>query len=142
MDVQTQVMNLLDDIEPTREQLSFQINTLQREVERLQGNFERTRARSNELELRISNVRGHIMDMYSINGELDDDIHEIARMLDIELTKTISGTMTIEVEFTAEVPLNYDKDDLDLSYSIDSHSYEVDNFDWTEISADWTVDEN
>jgi hypothetical protein len=82
------------------------------------------------------------MDMYSINGELDDDIHEIARMLDIELTKTLSGTMTIEVEFTAEVPLNYDKDDLDLSYSIDSHSHEVDNFDWTEVSADWTVNED
>jgi hypothetical protein len=127
--------------DPTREELSIQINTLQREVERLQGNFERARARSSELELRISNVRGHIMDMYSINGELDEDAEEIARMLDIELTKRISGTATFEISFSADVPLGFDTRNFEISFDVDCDTYEAENFSWETEAHDVNADE-
>lgn len=128
--------------EPTVAEQQAKIIELESKLDSMTNNYSRIFQNNTSLNTKIINVRGHIMDMYSINGELDEDIHEIARMLDIELTKTLSGTMTIEVEFTAEVPLNYDKDDLDLSYTIDCNSYDTDNFDWNEVSADWTVDED
>jgi hypothetical protein len=81
------------------------------------------------------------MDLYSMNGEIDDDIKMIATLLDIELTKRITGTMTIEVEFTADVPLDFDNYDFDLSYDISCDSIEADNFEWNEVSADWDVED-
>jgi hypothetical protein len=143
MDVVERIAELLDTpvSDPTREELSIQINILQREVERLQGNFERARARSSELELRISNVRGHIMDMYSINGELDEDASEIARMLDIELTKRISGTATFEISFSADVPLGFDTRNFEISFDVDCDTYEAENFSWETEAHDVNADE-
>jgi hypothetical protein len=127
--------------DPTREELSIQINTLQREVERLQGNFERARARSSELELRISNVRGHIMDVYSMNGSIDEDIEQIATYLDIELTKRISGMATFEISFSADVPLGFDTGDFEISFDVNCDTYEAENFDWDTETHDVNADE-
>jgi hypothetical protein len=94
------------------------------------------------LRTKIENERGHIMDVYSINGEIDEDMEEVARLLDISLTKRISGRMTIEIDFSADVPLVFDPSDIELSYEICCDTYEADNFDFNEITSDWTVEED
>jgi len=127
--------------DPTREELSIQINTLQREVERLQMNFDAARRRNEDLNNKINNVRGHIMDLFSMNGELDEDIQEIAALLDIELTKRVEGTATIEINFSFEAPLGFDVDSFELSVDVESNSYEVDNFEWSEDSVDISCEE-
>ena len=134
MDIHTQVMNLLDDVEPTREQLSFQINTLQREVERLQMNFDSARSRNEELNLKINNVRGHIKDVYDMNGDLDEDLMEIARMLDISLTKQYAVEITVTYRGNVEIPISEDIDDLSDHISFEfsapySDEWEVDIYE-------------
>jgi hypothetical protein len=133
-DVVSEIVDLIDSPlnEPTRGELSIQINTLQREIERLQMNWDAARRRSEELNLKIDAVRGHIMDIYSMSGSLDDDIKEIAGYLDITLTKRIYGTATYEISFSAEVPLDFDADDLELSFSVECESYEAESFTWDE----------
>lgn len=105
-------METVTIIEPTREELSIQINTLQREVERLQMNFDAARSRNEELNLKINNVRGHIKDIYDMSGDLDEDIMEIARMLDISLTKQYAVEITVTYRGNVEIPLDADIDDL------------------------------
>ena len=90
---------------------------------------------------KIDNVRNHIMDCYSIRGEIGQDLTGVAELLEIELTKHITGTMTIEVEFSADVPLDFDNDDISLSYEISCDSMDIDNFDYSEVNAEWTVED-
>jgi len=122
--------------EPTRDELSLQINILQREVERLQGNFDRTLARSRDLETKISNVRGHILDLHSINGEIDDDMGEVARLLDITLLKEVQGTAVFEISWTAQVPLGFDADDMEISFDVNCDTYEAEDFDYNEDNCE------
>lgn len=121
--------------------LQNEIISLKSNLDSMTRNWEFASNKMRELNQKIANVRGHIFDMYSMNGEIDDDIKMIADLLDIELTKRVSGTMTIEVEYSFDAPLNFDNDDLDLSYEINCESYGVDNFDWTEVSADWSSED-
>ena len=117
---------VLPTAEPTREELSIQINTLQREVERL-GRYV---ALSNDLQLKIDNVKGYMANIYSEDGEIDDRVRDIAGYLDIPLTKNISGTASIEISWTAQVPIDFDADSIDISFDVDCGSYEADDFDW------------
>ncbi len=132
MDVVGRITDLLDTpvSEPTREELSIQINTLQREIERLEMNWRASARRSEDLNNKINNVRGHIMDLFSMNGSIDEDIEEIASYLGIELTKRITGTATFEISFSADVPLGFDAGDFEISFDVNCDSYEADNFDW------------
>lgn len=136
MDVQTQIMNLLDDVSPTPEQLSAQLNILQRDNERLQMNWEAARRRSEDLTTKIANVKGHIADIYSMNGEIDEDIEEIARLLDISLTKSITGSATFSITFTAQVPLDFDPDDFEISFDAVCDTYDAEDFEWNEENTD------
>jgi len=89
-----------------------------------------------EIQMKVDAVKGFIADLYSMNGEIDDDIKEIAGYLDIELTKSVTGTATFEISFTAEVPLDFDTDDFELSFDVNCDSYEADNFEWSEENVD------
>ena len=89
-----------------------------------------------ELQQKIANVKGHIFDMYSMNGEIDEDTKMIADLLDITLLKEIQGTATCEITWTAMVPLNFDADDFEISFSVDCDTYEAEDFDYNEDSVD------
>ena len=103
--------------------------------------YNRADAKVTELHRMIKNVNDHILDVYAMNGSLDEDIKAIAELLDIALTKRITGSYTVEIEFSADVPLDFDNDDFALSYEISCDSYEADNFDYSEVNADWTVED-
>lgn len=90
----------------------------------------------NELQQKIANVKGHIFDMYSMNGEIDEDTKMIADLLDITLTKEIQGTATFEISWTASVPLDFDADDLEISFEVSCDTYEAEDFDYNEDNCD------
>lgn len=122
--------------------LNLRIITLESNLKSMTDNWSYASNRLAELRTKIENVRDHIMNVYSIYGEIDGDMEEVARLLDISLTKRISGKMTIEIDFSADVPLAFDPDDLELSYEISCDTYEADNFDFNEVRSDWTVEED
>ena len=92
--------------------------------------------RHNELQQKIANVKGHIFDMYSMNGDIDEDTKAIADLLDITLLKEIQGTATCEISWTAMVPLNFDADDFEISFSVDCDTYEAEDFDYNEDNCE------
>lgn len=121
--------------EPTREELSLQINTLQREVERLNFNFTAAQQRANDYAMKIDEVRDYIYDLCS-QGNLIDEVTSIAELLDIELTKEISGTAVYEISWSATVPLDFDANNMQISFSVECESYEAEDFDWNEDNCE------
>jgi len=85
-----------------------------------------------EQALKISNAEGVITDYISMNGELTDELKEIAEYLGMSLTKEITGTFSLEVSWTATVPMDFDADDLEISYSLECDSYDAEDFDYNE----------
>jgi hypothetical protein len=123
-------------LEPTREELSLRINTLEREVERLNFNFTNANQRANDAEQKIENVRGLIQDYVSAGDRIEDQTKEICDLLDIELTKTISGTAIYEISWSATVPLDFDADSMEISFEVECESYEAEDFDWNEDNCE------
>lgn len=141
MDVQTQIMNLLDDVSPTPEQMIAQIDNLTRKLEIAENQKSAYLRQLNEIKEQVRNVRGHIEDIYSMNGEIDDDIKAIADLLEITLTRRVEGTATIEVSFSFDAPLGFDIDTFELAVDISEDSYEIENFDWNEDTIDISCEE-
>ena len=102
-------------------------------AENMRGHWER---RHNELQQKIANVKGHIFDMYSMNGSVDDDIKMIAELLDITLMKEIQGTALCEISWTAQVPLDFDADDFEISFDVNCETYEAEDFDYNEDNTE------
>lgn len=98
------------------------------------------RARS-ELSQKIANVKGYIADIYSEDGEIDERVKDIARLLDIELTKRISGSAEFSISWSAQVPIDFDADDFELSFDVDCDTYEAEDFDWQEENTSVDAEE-
>lgn len=126
-----------------RDDLIIQIDTLKREVLRLNCSVDHWRDRAGGFENKINAVKGFIQDIYSMNGEINDDIKEIATLLGIELTKTINVTVNVTFEGTAKVPLDYDIDDLEgeLSFSCDEGYSDIE-WDMDATDESWDVQED
>jgi chromosome segregation ATPase len=85
-----------------------------------------------EMRDQISSVKRYITNLYSMYGEIDEDIKEIAELLEIELTRRVEGTATIDISFSFDAPLDFDIDDFELSVDVTEDSIEATNFDWNE----------
>lgn len=138
-----QILDLIDTPlnEPTRGEMSIQINTLQREVERLQTNCDSFRRRAEELSTKISNAAGVIRDYISENGGITHELRDIATYLDVALTKEISGTATFEISFIARIPLDMDPDDFEISFDVNNETYGAEDFDWNEENTSVSAEE-
>lgn len=115
---------------------SAEIINLKDQANRANEMREHWMGKFNELHQRIANVKGHLFDMYSMNGEIDDDVREIARLLDITLLKEIQGTATYEISWTAQVPLDFDADDFEISFDVNCDTYEAEDFDYNEVNTE------
>ena len=113
-------------------QMEYDLGAIAKENERLKLNTGSFQRQLSEIHMKIDAVKGYIADLSSMNGEIDDDIKQIAEYLDIELTKEISGTATFEISFTTLVPLDFDANDFELSFSVDCDSHEAEDFEWNE----------
>ena len=126
--------------EPSKSELSLQINTLQREVERLTNLNNNYQAYHNDLKTKISNVKGYILDLYSMNGEIDEDIKEIAELLDISLTKQYAVEIHVVYRGNIEMPLDAEINDIEdhIEFSFSDRGaddWEVDIFQY-DLSID------
>lgn len=121
--------------------LAKQIINLKVQVERAQRNHEFAAGQVRSLVQEIDSVQGYIRDLYSENGEIPDYVEEIAGYLGIEMTKEIAGTATYTISFTAQVPLDFDADDIEISFDVSCDSYDVEEFDWTEENIEVEAEE-
>lgn len=115
---------LTDDLERVRQMYQSSNNTLQ------------------EYRQKIANVKGYISDIYSEDGEIDERVKDIARLLDIELTKRISGTADFSISWSAQVPIDFNADDFEISFDVDCETYEAEDFDWQEENTEVHAEED
>ena len=115
------------------------IAALRADLDSMTKLYSRADAKVADLHRKIQNVEDHIKDVYFMNGVIDDDLRAIAELLDICLTKQITGSGTVTFEFTADVPLDFE-DDLDLTVYIETNNIDIDNFDANTISCEWDVE--
>jgi hypothetical protein len=124
-----------------RDDLIIQIENLRKENETNSRNSAFWYDKHQDLQRKINNAAGVIRDYISENGEVTDELGDIARMLDIPLTKEISGTATFEISFTARIPLDMDADDFEISFDVNCESYEADDFEWNEEDTSVSAEE-
>jgi hypothetical protein len=115
--------------------------TLKAEILRLEQNVTWFRDQTNEAQRKINNAAGVIRDYISENGEVTDELRDIANYLGVELTKEIAGTAIYEITFTARVPLDFDPSDLEVTFDVDCNSYEAEDFDWNEDNCEVNAEE-
>lgn len=109
-----------------------EIINLKAETVRLEGTHNFWYNKHTELEQKIRNVHGVIRDYYSENGEISDELKDIANYLDITLTKTISGSATCAISWSAEVPLDFDPSDFEICFSAECDTVEAEDFNYNE----------
>ena len=119
-----------------RDDLIIQINSLKEQNDRMQSNYNSVYDQLTSLRTMIGNVKGYFADLYSENGELEDEIKYIAELLDITLMKEIAGTAKYEINWTAQVPLDFDADDFEISFDVNCETYEADDFDYNEDNTE------
>lgn len=83
----------------------------------------------------IQNVKDYITEVYQETDSVPDELAEVARILEIQLTKPVSGEATFTISWTAQVPLDFDPDDMEITFSVDCQS-DVEDFEWLEESTD------
>ena len=84
---------------------------------------------------KIANVKEYITEVYQETDLVPESLAEVARILEIQLTKPISGDATFTISWTAQVPLDFDPDDMEITFSVDCQS-DVEDFEWLEESTD------
>ena len=82
----------------------------------------------------IQNVKDYITEVYQETDLVPESLAEVARILEIQLTKPISGEATFTISWTAQVPLEFDPDDMEITFSVDCQS-DVEDFDYDEIDT-------
>jgi hypothetical protein len=116
-------------IEPTRDQLSIQINTLQREVERLGNVNESYAADIRRKAGMISEFEDRLKDAAQ-EEELDSDLaKEFADIFEFELSKKYSITINASWSGTITVPFGQDADDLSFDFPFPELSYSCNEFE-------------
>ena len=118
-----------------------EIDNLNERLDNVQVAKEFSDRHRDELRQKIENVKGYIADIYSEDGEIDERVKDIARLLDIELTKRISGDATFTISWSAQVQIDFDADDFELSFDVDCDTYEAEDFDWQEENTEVNAEE-
>jgi hypothetical protein len=120
--------------EPTRDELSIKINTLLRDVERLDNELYLKRCSLNELNEKIDNVKEYILDTYLIsNKSLSTELYNVADLLDIGLTKRYAVDVVVTYRGEVEIAIGQHIEDLEDQISFDFH---VSNGDGWEIEIE------
>ena len=113
-----------------------EIDRLRSDIINITANWNFAKSQLQELRQKIANVQGHMFDIYSMEGSVSEEIINIAHLLDITLLKEVSGTATFEITWTAQVPLDFDANDMEISFTVDCESYDVEGFDWNEDNCE------
>ena len=121
-----------EDMPNDRVDLIITIDRLNEQLSLMTRNYEFWSDKAKDLQRKIDNAAGVIRDYYSENGEMLDELKDIATYLDIPLTKEICGTATFSISWTAQVPLDFEADDFEICFSAECDTYEAEDFDYNE----------
>ena len=97
--------------------------------------MKRTRQELADMKLKVEHVKEYLLEAYD---DLGESAQEIADWLDIELTKDVSVTVTVEFEVQLSVKPDEDLDDIlmNLDYSMETSDsvveYTTGDVTWTE----------
>lgn len=141
MDAFTTPALMTEHVPNDRDDLLIQIENLKKENETNSRNSAFWYDKHQDLQRKINNAAGVIRDYISENGEVSDELRDIAKYLDVELTKEISGTAMFEISFTARIPLDMDPDDFEISFDASCDTYEAEDFDWNEENTEVSAEE-
>lgn len=98
------------------------------EIETMQAFINRLQESKNALTSKIANAKEFLITAYHENSIDSDYIIELAEILDVILTKPISGEARICFRYTANVPIDFDPEDLIISYEVLCDTYEAEYF--------------
>lgn len=118
------------------QELNAKITEQEQRINHLVMQNDSFRLELNEFRTKVSNVKGIICDVWSEDGEIPDHLTDIARILEIELTKRISGTASFEISWSAQVPIDFDADDFEISFDVNCETYEAEDFSWDEENTE------
>jgi hypothetical protein len=121
------------------------IDHLSDQYKMLEASKENNKAIRTRLQELVNVVERFVKDNYE-DGASQSDLKELAEQLDIELTKNLTVTFTVNCEFDLTVPLDFNEEDIndgmfDVSIEprfrnedidVDSESIEVEDFDVSE----------
>jgi len=123
-----------DIYEPTRDELSIKINTLMRDVERLDNELYLKRCSLNQLNEKIDNVKEYILETYLVSDKsLSTELYDVAEILDIGLTKRYAVDVVVTYRGEVEIAIGQDIEDLEDQISFD---FNVSNGDGWEIEIE------
>jgi hypothetical protein len=135
------IVGLLNDPPPPPPSADEKIAALRADLDSMTKLYSRADDKVADLNRKIQNVEDHIKDVYFMNGVIDEDLRAVAELLDISLTKQITGSGTVTFEFTADVPLDFDGD-LDLSVYFETNNIDVNIFEPDNVSCEWEVEDD
>ena len=115
--------------EPTRDELSLRINTLEREVERLGNVNESLGSDIRRKAGMISEFEDRLKEVVEEQGIDNDLAKEFADIFEFSFTKTYNITITATWSGTVEVPFGADVDDLSVQVDYPTTNYDSDEFD-------------
>lgn len=98
------------------------------EIETMQAFINRLQESKNALTSKIANAKEFLIAAYHENSIDSDYIIELAEILDVILTKPISGEARICFRYTANVPVDFNPEDLLISYEVLCDTYEAEYF--------------
>ena len=129
---------------PTDDELATKVIEQAAEIERLTNNRNYYEQHCSEFLTKIQNVKGIYEDLASDGEEITDTLREIARMLDISLTREVSVSVTVTFSGTATVPIDMPIDDIadDVSFSFDEGWNSDIEWSVSEDDQDWDIQEN
>jgi hypothetical protein len=113
---------VLTPADVSREELVKSCEDLTNQTVVLNNRLHKSNDEIKELQLKISNVQGVILDYISMNGNLDnEELKDIAEFIDMKLTKTVDVEYTVTFTGTAEIPIDVDVDDIDWEDEVSFH---------------------
>lgn len=98
----------------------------------------------NDLKGKVRELRELLIELYNPNYSKEEALEQIAQLFDLELSKTVTVTGTINFEVTVKVPLD-DIENFDAHYklgdelSLRTYGDDVEINDWTieDTDVDW-----
>lgn len=124
--------------EPTVAELRAEIIALKSNLSSMTSNWEYASGQMRELRQKIENVKVHLSDVFEEEFFSEGNFIEVARLLDIELTKRVYFSVAVTYSGEAKIPLHMNEEDIqnEVSFSFDEgfsdiewHLYE-ENVDW------------
>lgn len=111
-----------------------EIDAMTKEGERMQVLINSLQSKVNSFIEKNNQIKDYIREAYLESDAYDasEILIKVAKILNISLTKRMQGEARICVTYVVEVPIDFDPDSLDLSYTISCDTYEAESFEVSE----------